>query len=158
MIYLPIIYSSAGTSKTQHVSHLISVRFSPTTCNYVNLLRKNCSLYSDTAFWECSLSKWRDRGSTLHRQKELPSSWVCQLYPCDKKNDFSLPDDEQKERWKKRTKWKGGRHGVSLNVVIEAGFRALSDNRIRLQRRVRCLQFRPPPSPRTTYRGSLQLL
>ncbi len=76
VIYLAIIYSSVGTSKTQHVSHLISMHFSLTKCNYVNLLRKNCSLYSDTAFGESSLSKWRDRGCTLHRQRQLASFWA----------------------------------------------------------------------------------
>lgn len=158
MIYLAIIYSSAGTSKTQHESCLISMHFSLAKCNYVNLLRKNCSLHSDTAFRECSLSKWRGRGCTLHRQWELSSFWACQHYPCDQKSDFSSADWGKKKDEREGNKRKGGRHSVSLNVVIEAGFRALSDNRIRLQRRVRCLQFHPPPSLRTTYRGSLQLL
>lgn len=159
MIYLAIIYSSAGTSKTQHASRLISMHFSLTKFHYVNLFRKNCSLYSDAAFRECSLSKWRDRGCTLHRQRELPSFWACQQYPCDQKKVTFLQQTMRKKKDEREgDKWKGGRHSVSLNVVIEAGFRALSDNRIRLQRRVRCLQFRPPPSLRTTYRGSLQLL
>lgn len=151
MIYLAIIYSSVGTSKTQHVSHLISMHFSLTKCNYVNLLRKNCSLYSDIAFGECSLSKWRDRGCTLHRQRQLPSFWARQHYPCDKKVTFLQQTMSKKKDEREEDKWKGGRHSASLNVVIEAGFRALSDNRIRLQRRVRCLQFRPllPSGPHT---------
>ncbi len=143
VIYLAIIYSSVGTSKTQHVSHLISMHFSLTKCNYVNLLRKNCSLYSDTAFGESSLSKWRDRGCTLHRQRQLASFWAHRYYPCDKKVTFLQQTMSKKKDEREGDKWKGGRHSVSLNVVIEADFRALSDNRIRLQRRVRCLQFRP---------------
>ncbi len=150
VIYLAIIYSSVGTSKTQHVSHLISMRFSLTKCNYVNLLRKNCSLYSDTAFGESSLS---NEGIEAVRSTDKDNCFILSspTLPMWQKSDFSSADYEQKERWREGDKWKGGRHSVSLNVVIEAGFRALSDNRIRLQRRVRCLQFRPllPSGPHT---------
>ncbi len=109
VIYLAIIYSSVGTSKTQHVSHLISMHFSLTKCNYVNLLRKNCSLYSDTAFGESSLSKWRDRGCTLHRQRTTCFILSSPILPMWQKSDFSSADYEQKERWKRRRqmeRWK----------------------------------------------------
>ncbi len=140
-----------GTSKTQHVSHLISMHLSLTKCNYVNLFRNNCPLYSDTAFGECSLSKWRDRGCTLHRQRQLASFWAPRTTHVTKKWLFHNRLWAKRKMKEKEKKWQGGRHSVSLNVVIEAGFRAQSDNRIRLQRHVRCLQFRPllPPGPHT---------
>lgn len=93
-----------------------------------------------------------------HRQRELASFWACQHHLRDKKSDFSSADYEEKERWKKRRQMERWKAQCLTKRSDWSSFRVLSDNRIRLQRRVRCLQFRSPPSLRTTYRGSLQLL
>ncbi len=109
VIYLTIIYSSVGTSKTQHVSHLISMHWSLTKCNYVNLFRNNCPLYSDTAFGECSLSKWRDRGCTLHRQRQLASFWATRTTHVTKKVTFpqqTMSKKKDEREGEKMARWK----------------------------------------------------
>lgn len=55
-----------------------------------------------------------------HRQRELASFWACQHHLRDKKVTFLLQTMRKKKDERKGDKWKGGRHSVSLNVVIEA--------------------------------------